>query len=424
MLLRFAVRNYLSMAEDQEISLVASTLSGPTDSLITIEGAGLQVLPAAVIYGANASGKTNFVKALAWMRSAILYSHRRGDPSGGIPRKAFALDQEILRSPTAVEADFVVEGVRYTYGYECDSKQFRLEWLYSFPEGKRRRLFERTGNQVEFGSHLKGSKKALVEFMRPNSLFLSTATQNDHEQLTAIVSFFRNVSYNSTVSVSEYAIAGSMKKSSIDERTIKFLSNIGTGVQNYRVRDVKVPDEIKLFSQEISSLAKKHMGDLDFEIEDVEPRVKVELLHKTRDGKECYLSLDRESSGTRRLLLMMNAVFQALDNGTLIIIDELDASLHTQIAEAIVAMFCDPMANKLGAQLIATTHDTNILNSHHLRRDQIWFSEKDLDGKSSIFSLAEIKSRPTDDFERGYLEGRYGAIPFAGNARRLFGVAE
>lgn len=423
MLLRFSAKNYLSIADTEEISLVASNLKGPECSLVPIPGTDFSALPSAIIYGANASGKTNFLKAFSFLRSAILQSHTRGNPEGGVPRMPFRLDSARAGETSSFEAEFVVEDVRLQYGFECDDDAFTAEWLYAYPEGKRRRLFERTGNEVEFGSHFKGPKKILVDLMRPNSLFISTATQNDHEELSKIVAFFRRTRFSMNVAVAKELINNTFKKNQVDPRTIEFLKSIGTGITGFRQMDIEIPETVRMMSKEFVALARKHMGDaaiIEDEQSDRLRDVSIEFSHAGASGEPCYFGLERESSGTRRLVLMMNTVFKALDEGNLVVIDELDASLHTYAAAQILELFENPKINRNGAQLIATTHDTNLLSLSRLRRDQIWFCEKDEVGASHLFPLSDIKSRPTDNFEQGYLEGRYGAIPYSGDLVALF----
>lgn len=423
MLLRFSAKNYLSVSGTDEISLVASSLKGPECSLAPIPGTDLSALPSAIIYGANASGKTNFLKAFSFLRSAILQSHTRGNPEGGVPRIPFKLDPARARETSALEAEFIVDGVRLQYGFECDDNAFIAEWLYAYPEGKRRRMFERTGNEVEFGSHFKGPKKILVDLMRANSLFISTATQNDHEELSKIVAFFRRTRFSMNVAVAKELINNTFKKDQVDPRTIEFLKSIGTGIIGFRQMDIEIPDSVRMITKEFVSIARKHMGETATIEDDNSDRLRdvaIEFSHAGVSGEPCYFGLERESSGTRRLVLMMNTVFKALDEGTLVVIDELDASLHTFAAAQILELFENPKINQNGAQLIATTHDTNLLSLSTLRRDQIWFCEKDETGASHLFPLSDIKSRPTDNFEQGYLEGRYGAIPYSGDLVALF----
>lgn len=416
MLLRFEAGNVLSIAQIQELSFVASKLKGDEAGLLDIPGtAGFRAVPALLIYGANASGKSNFVQALTFMRSAILSSHSQGNPRGGVPRTHFALDEDSETQPSHFEAEFVVGGSRYIFGFTCDSQNFLTEWLYSFPEGKRRKLYERQGKNVEFGSTMVGPKKQLVDFMRGNSLYISTATQNDHEELSKLVEFFRNIQYSGNLSVSPSTITNTYKEGQIDPRTIAFLQSTGTGIVGLEQHEKEVSEQDKALKAEIFAVARKHLGDeMSPDTEPPGKDVEIQLLHQG-STKHHALPLRRESAGTRRLLLLMSKVFRALDDGTLIVIDELDASLHTLVAEQIVQLFSNPKYNPNGAQLLATTHDTNILACTHLRRDQIWFCEKDDVGISRIFSLADFRLRQTDRFEKGYLEGRFGAIPFAGD---------
>jgi AAA domain, putative AbiEii toxin, Type IV TA system len=215
-LLRFDAGNAFSIAEIQELSLVASSLKGNEKGLLPIPGmAGLRAVPVALIYGANASGKTNFARAFNFMRNAILSSHSQGNPQGGVPRVPFALDDESGTKPSHFEVEFVASGSRYIFGFTCDNQCFLTEWLYVFPEGKRRKLYERKGKHVDFGSTMLGAKKPLVEFMRPNSLFISTATQNHHEELSKLVKFFRQIQYSGAVAVTPTTITNTFKEGQV-----------------------------------------------------------------------------------------------------------------------------------------------------------------------------------------------------------------
>ncbi|OYU00700.1 MAG: hypothetical protein CFE36_14500 [Sphingomonadaceae bacterium PASS1] len=423
MLLRFTVANYLSILDSQELSLVASRLKAPEDAL-RFEVAGVSVLPSAVIYGPNASGKSNIIAALSFMRSAILHSHTRGNPEGGVPRRPFALDASATERPSILEADFLIDGIRYQFGFEANNERFTKEWLYSFPEGKRRKLYDRTDQNVSFGPSMRGPKRLLSELMRPNSLFLSTATQNDHEQLSEIRKFFSNIKIIRSISVGGHTINDALSNSEIDQRTIKFLGRVGTGITGYRKNSEEISDSTRAMMHDLTALIKRHVadnaGDVDIEIKNRgDKNVTVELAHQTEAGELCYLELDSESAGTRRLILLLNDVFQAIDSGDLVVIDEVDASLHTFASEAILALFDDHEINRNGAQLIATVHDTNLLTSTYLSRDQIWLTEKNDRGETEIFALAEIRSRPSDNFELGYLQGRYGGT-IAPPSRRSF----
>ncbi len=388
---------------------------------------GGKILPAAVIYGANASGKSNVISALTSMRQAVLYSHSRGEPKGGVPRTPFALDAKALSAPTTYMIDFVDDNVRYHYGFEFTDDEFSAEWLYSFPEGKKRKLFERTAaREISFGDSLKGRKKVIADLMRPNSLYLSTAAQNDHEQLSKLSSFFDSLRFNDSISVASGIVSMRFSKDDVDDRTIDFLNKIGTGVIDYRRTRKDHPKEfIDLQRYLITAFEKasEDIGVKGFPTDIEEESVSIELAHQDSSGEKVYFDLERESAGTRRLLILLASIFRVLERGSVFVIDELDASLHTQACEAILALFSNKATNPNGAQLIATTHDTNLMLSDMLRRDQIWFTEKDDLGATELYPLSDIKTRQSDNIERGYLQGRYGAIPYSGSIEELFLVA-
>jgi AAA15 family ATPase/GTPase len=415
MLLRFSVANHLSIREPQALSLVASSLKDIENGLIACAMVpGGRLLPAAVIYGANASGKSNFIDAIGFMRLAVLSSHSGGGPGTSVPRKPYALDPACEDAPSIFEVDFVVGGVRHRYGFEALDKEFRAEWLYAFPSNRRQMLFERgPRNDFKFGRTLKGRNRIIADLTRPNSLFISAAAQNDHEQLSKIVEFFQCLSSVTTIFVpAEVRLQGE----EVDDRVIRFLDQIGTGVITFRQLEDEVSEQVQSMTQEFNTVIRRYIKDVEgveLEIPMRAKRRRIELGHRGRDGKTIFFKLARESAGTRRLLPLLLRAFWALDKGAPLLIDELDASLHTHACEAVLALFCSGNTNPNGAQLIATTHDTNLLRSPLLRRDQVWFTEKDAEGATQLYPLTDIRTRTGDNLERGYLQGRYGAIPSA-----------
>ena len=420
MLLRFGIQNFRSIKDRQEISLIPSSLDDVETGLIKCSAApGGRVLPAAIIYGANAAGKSNLVSALEWMNFLILNSHSRGEPGGRVPRPFFRLDPESAKAPSGFDVDFVVEGVRYRYEVEASDEAFVGERLYAYPNEKQQMLFERENMNFIFGRGLRGQNKIISELTRPNSLFLSAAAQNSHEALSKISGFFRNLDVDAEISVSDFNVAKYLSKGNLDHRTVKFLSKINTGVVDYRMQKEEISKESQELMSGIQSLIKKMTNtDIDLTKSPTE-RTHLELAHRGVDGELKYFSLRRESDGTRRLLVLLEQIFPALDVGSVMVCDELNASLHTQAAEALIALFSSPSINPKGAQLIATTHDTNLLRSPFLRRDQVWFTEKDEEGATHLYPLTDIRTRKGDNIERGYLQGRYGAVPFSGSVSEL-----
>ena len=433
MLIHFSAENHLSIRDRQELSLAASALKDVETGIIACDAApNGQILPTAVIYGANASGKSNVVAAFSFVCQAVLSSHNRGEPGGEVPRVPFALDPKFSKRPSTFDVDFVVEGTRYHYGFQCSDKEFTEEWLLAFPSGRRRMLFERDGAEFNFGRGLRGRNKIIADLTRPNSLFLSAAAQNDHELLTSIADFFRSIKFDLTIDVPGVMASVHLKEGEIDKRVIEFLKRVGAGIVDYRRHEEKIPEEFQKFNRAIVSAVRSVVEDKDkdkelwdqiSEIEKDGKRVNIQLAHIGVDGMPIYFDLDRESAGTRRLLILLSEVFGALDDGTLLVVDELDASLHTLACEAVLSLFSSPSTNPKGAQLIATTHDTNLLSSSTLRRDQVWFTEQDADGATVVYPLSDIRSRKGDNIEKGYLQGRYGAIPFVGSAADFYKLA-
>lgn len=425
MLLRISVENHHSINSVQELSLVAAPLKGGDSALLTSSALQREkVLPAAIIYGPNASGKTNFINALSFMRSAVLSSQNRWEADSKIPYNPFALSEECAARHSRFEVDFISEGIRYIYGFSNNAEAFSEEWLFSFPEGRQRLLFERSLDQgFKFGSSLAGRKRLVEELVRDNSLFLSAAIQNNMTSLSPAFNFFRDLVLRNSISSPAQAIYSEFKGSEFDERVMKFLASIGTGIDGYRQLENDRPQEsmeqlTTMFSALIQKDKNKDKMMKDF-LEDMAKEFKIEFSHKSSDGKSVFLDVAKESTGTRRLIPLLVSAFDVIDKGSILVVDEFDASLHTQVCELIVALFNDRKINKNGAQLIATTHDTNLLCSTNLRRDQIWLVEKNEHGSSEIYSLAEVKTRETDNFERGYLQGRYGAMPFSGSIRQI-----
>ena len=410
MLLRFSVSNHLSIRDSQELSFVPSSLKDESAGLIDCPAAPSgSLLPAAVIYGPNASGKSNLIEAIHTMRWMVLTSQTKGEPGGGVPRHPFKLDPASSQMPSRFDIDFVVDGVRHHYGFKASSKAFEAEWLYAFPKSQRRILFEREGDTFNFGRGLKGQNNDIAGLTRPNSLFVSAAAQSSHEYLSRIFGFFRSMLGVRGVAVDSVMASHQLTKQEMDSRVIDFLKKMNTGVIDYRRKEIEFSEEFRAASQEIFAAVKRLGADVDVDLGD--KRVTIELAHLGQGGESVYLDLDRESAGTRRLLLVLDLAYKALDQGLSLCIDEFDASLHTQASEEVLKLFCSPETNPKGAQLIATTHDTNLLQSSVLRRDQVWFTKKNSEGATQLYPLTDIRTRKGDNIERGYLQGRYGAVP-------------
>lgn len=419
MILRFSVHNYLSFDVEQEISFIASKLSDRDDGLIDLEhvSSGLRGLPVAAVYGANASGKSNLLRALFKMRELVLFSHRSSGPGDGIKRKFYALRDNCESEETKFSIDFVVSNTRYHYGFSFDDKLYREEWLYFYPEGSRRLLFERiAGEPIKFGPSFKGEKKVFESLTRENSLFVSVAAQNNHDILGEVFKFFQDLVAELDVSGARGVQFIQRGRAEVDDRLLKFLALVGTGIVSYRKKKtVDSPESVRfrerfidLITEELDDNSK---GDLGGIFRSNWEKEELEFGHQGEGKNLIYFDVSEESSGTQKLIGVLSQIFSVLDRGGFISIDEIDVSVHSQVTEAIFALFLNKATNPNGAQLLATTHDTNLMNSKVLRRDEIWLVEKSRSGMSELFPLTDIRTRKQDNIEKGYLEGRYGAVP-------------
>ncbi len=401
MLLRFVVANHLSIRDRQELSLVASALSDTEDGLIhcAASPSGF-VLPAIVIYGANASGKSNIVDAMGAMRLMVLESQADKPAAGVAQRQHFRLDSASAASPSHFEMDFVLRGIRHHYGFEATDKEFVSEWLLDYPSGRRRMLFERDGGEFRFGRALKGRNRILADLTRENSLFLSAAAQHGHEKLTSVFSYFLKMNGVLGRTISGSLASAALADDELDQRVLDFLGEADTGVVDYRRVVEELTESDRELMHKLSALGVRTPP---------ERQSRIQLAHRGSE-KDVYFELERESAGTRRLLLILTRLFKSLDSGSPLVVDELDLSLHTAGSRALLSLFCSPSTNPSGAQLIATVHDTNLLDAPMLRRDQVWFAEKE-DGATRTYPLTDIRTRKGDNLERGYLQHRYGATP-------------
>lgn len=426
MLIRFSVANWRSIRETQEVSFVASNLTDEGADLIHTEAIGETILPTIAVYGANASGKSNLIEALRTLRTLVIHSHRKSGPGEPLPIQSFTLDQKHVSLPTIFELDFILSDVRYQFRLTATTEKVIEESLHAFPSKRAQLWYSRAESNFEFGRSLKGKNVNIQELTRPNSLFLSAAATSNHEQLTLMFNFFRDsVSvYEDLPSFATSTYARYVDDADKKARVLSVLRNADIGIEDISAKEAAEPDEKqKAFQIDLEAVIKKYVGG-DEEV-DLSGRSRRELLftHRGSDGTGT-LGLNAESRGTRQLLNLLPPVFDVLETGGTLIIDELDTSLHPLLAKEVIRLFQKSTSNRLGAQLLFTTHDASLLTRDLLRRDQIWFTEKDHCGASSVYALSDIKTRNTDNIQKGYLEGRYGAIPYLGELRQIFAGEE
>lgn len=413
MLVEFRVANFRSLRDEQRLSLVASRDKTLQDTHVVRTGlqAAPGVLRSAVIYGANASGKSNLVKALQYMRGVVAESAIVIQPGQTFAVQPFRLDARSASEPTSFEVTFILGGVRYQYGFSMTSQRIVSEHLLVYKAFKPQRWYERhydaqAGKDVyEFGAGLKGSKSLWVKATRPNALFLSMAVQLNSDALRPVFDWFVQglVIFNEQEKLSPDFSIQMLQQADGRRQICDFLSAADISISDIEVVTRKVPGQ----AVHLDLVA----GKTEVRSEEIEER-QLRFSHVTGQGQAVFDLLD-ESHGTRNLLFLAGPVLDILRKGLTLVIDELDTSLHTLLVRELVRLFHRPEINIGGAQLIFTTHDTSLLDASDLfRRDQVWFVEKDHDQTSELVSLSEFSPRKNEALERGYLMGRYGGIPF------------
>lgn len=413
MLVEFRVKNFRSLRDEQVLSLVASTDKTLLDTHAL--GTGLKAAPhllkSAVVYGANASGKSNLVKALQYMRGVVLESAAL-QPGQAFERlQPFRLDAASGSQPTEFEVTFILDAVRYQYGFAMTAQRIVSEHLLVYKAFKPQRWFERrfdaeSGKDVyDFGPGLKGAKNLWEGATRPNALFLSVAVQLNSDALRPVFDWFANrlVIFNEQSPLSPQFSVQMLKQEAQRKAICDFL----------RAADISIADIEVATRQVMLHGIRFDLATGKREDEAGEHAVdEVKFHHMTEHGKAVF-DLTDESSGTRNLLFLTRPILDILNKGLTLVVDELDTSLHTLLVQALVRLFHRPEVNTGGAQLIFTTHDTSLLDAYGLfRRDQVWFVEKKPDQSSALYPLIDFSPRKNEALERGYLQGRYGALPF------------
>lgn len=424
MIVEFTVGNFLSFKENRTLSLEATNITEHKESVF--KKGNYSLLKSSVLYGANSSGKSNLIKAMSTMRMIVLTSIEKTSASKFeiIP---FLLNTETEKKPSFFEVVFLIGEIRYRYGFEIDSKLIHGEWLFKLESRKELPLFIREKDGIGVSNNFKEGK-GLESKTRDNALFLSVTDQFNGEIAGEIIKWFNNWVTISGLSHDNYrGITFSLldKKKSKD-KLLDFFKNLDLGFEQIKFRKEKFQES--LLPNDIPS---EILNDI---INDLQGKTiaRIDTVHKKYDGDGNQVGLidftlrEQESSGTNKLIDISGPIFDILLKGGVLVIDELDAKFHPLMTAAITNLFNSPEYNTENAQLIFATHDTNLLSYGKFRRDQIYFLEKDRFEASDLYSLIEYKEdgsktkiRKDRSFEKDYINGRYGAIPFIGNFEEL-----
>jgi predicted ATPase len=397
MLLRFRVANVRSLRDEQELSFVAPEESeaecAAAGETVLSDGRRLPVHTVLGVFGANASGKSNVVAALKNMRHVVLRSYADWTSYDGIPRDEFALDPKAASETSFYEADIVLEdGVRWTYGFELGPRRVEAEWLYAYPKGRRQVWYERDAtrdNPFDFPGDRLHDRARLARTMAPDALLLTRAGSGGHEQLTPVFDWFRDNLWDVTPET---------------ERLER---------EAYTAQRLLRSEDFRRRAEELLRVA--DLGITGVEVEQTSSgRPLVRLEHSGSDAKT-LMDWASESWGTRSWFALIGPLLLALDTGAVLLVDELDSSLHPRFAAEVVRLFQSPRVNRKGAQLVFTGHDPSLLRApgggRLLQPGQIWLTEKDERGATTLSSVVDWEPTEEEDLMTSYLAGSFGAVP-------------
>lgn len=425
MLLEFSVGNFLSFKEVKTLSLIAASISDYKESNI-INTTRHSLIKGAVIYGANASGKSNLIRAMSTMKRIIMSFNQSSTKAlNVIP---FLLNTDTEKKASHFEALFQIGSVRYRYGFKVTNKEITEEWLFEAKKNAEKLLFIRQGDGIDVSTSYKEGEN-LEEKTRNNALFLAVVDQFNGPIAKRIMKWFNNFITISGLSHEDYEMV-TFKMLGHPETAkplIEFYEKLDFGFDSLKINKKEFdPKEIPEDTPEalVKLLVKDLEGAFKFNIKTIHK--KFDKNNKFVENREFDMR-SQESAGTNKIFNISGPIFDVLQEGGVLVIDELDASLHPLLTLAITKLFNSESENPNNAQLIFTTHDTNLFSYGKYRRDQIYFIEKDEYGASDLYSLVEYKEedgkkvRNDRSFESDYIQGRYGAIPYIGNLSKLIG---
>jgi len=430
MIIEFRVQNYRSFRSEQTLNFVASNYDKSLpENVITPELPGLpdlKLVKAMALYGSNAGGKTNVLLALNLLRWLVVESASGQKPDATLPVEPFALDNESSEQPTILHLTFVVEKVRYELAVAVTKERVVQERLVAYPGVHAQIWYDRIWDEEtkSYGWSKDASRDferdpGIVEKTRANALFLSTAAQWNNTQVAPIYDWFSdkllflNLGPGGTL-MHEYALTAQMASGSDHRRKLvtDLMRSADFGVTNVSARE-GIPAEGQTNAlNALKSIARAGGVSSAFIPEKV---WRVTLQHEGKDGAHFPIEWNNESAGTSRFFTVLGPWLSVVERNQVLCVDELDTSLHPSLVMELLLLFFKHLDGKNAAQLIFTTHNPLLLDMTLLRRDQFWFADKTQEGESFLYPLTDYKPRADESLVRGYLSGRYGAVPFIAN---------
>lgn len=403
MILEFTCSNYKSIMKKAKLSMMSTKSKEHNSSLLYYNDKG--VLPIVALYGANGAGKTNLLNAIGYLHFMISNSNNF-NPGNKIP---FFPHKSSANIPSEFSIQISINGIRYAYGFSNNSEEIQTEYLYHFKNNRAAKIFDREGEQYSFGKDYSKDLNDIRDRMsKKNKLFLSLAANwINNKDIISVFNYLSNYILINTISNNEEwkntSILTLKESTEYKDAFITLLQVLDVGITDIDV-DVK---EINVNYEDLPQGMPEELKMLISKSDNVSIDVKVSY-----DGLE--INLNEESRGINKLFEIGIPILDTLRNGKVLVYDELESSIHPILVKVIVDMFKNKKLNSKNAQLIFSTHDSNILDLDLLRRDQIWFAEKlKTDNLTHIYSLVELKNiRNDENIENGYIRGKYGSIPF------------
>lgn len=427
MILRFSFENFRSFRDLTQVSFVASRQKDEPSYRIPAAGTRHGVLPVLALFGANASGKSNILKAYEAFAGLIANSFANLKPKQPIPWTPWRLDRGEQANATRMEADFLVDGVRHNYGFRYSERGFQEEWLYQWPAGRRRLVFHRDHSEKQVWK-LHDDERSGWTFAttrtRDNALFLSTALQFDHPLLARVAAVLtgalRGVDPAPPSHTPRFAEGSPLLEPGVLAAIQGVVQHSDLGICRLEPRPV---EGVRLDLEPLQDVLKPEaLEKLAQQMQSERRQFEIWMGHgEARDP--WYLPPADESHGTRSLLQRLEQVVFHLRFGGLMLIDEFDAGLHPDLTAALVALYTTAETNPRGAQLVIATHDRGLMSA--LRRDEVYLVDKSPSGESTVRSAADFDGlRGRDDVRRVYEEGRLGGVPVLGDFAALLRVPE
>ena len=385
MLIQFTIENYRSIRGSVMVSFAASKDKSLEEYLLHPD-MKKALLPAIAIYGANAAGKSNVLHAMRIMREMVVGEAAKASKGQKLPWEPFGGNTE----PTSLGITFIYQGVRYAYGFSFDEKKIYTEYLYHWPNGREALIFSRENGVYEFRENV-NEQITLSNRTPDNKLYMVSSndwnlpqTENAYKWFLEKVTFLMEEEPATSETVAQI-VSGDDKKA----RILKELMLADLGISDVSIENI---------SGKAPVITTTHR-----------------IIHEDESVEYFQLLMNQESAGTQHFFARIGGWLQALENGALLVVDEIEDSLHPLLTKRLIEMVQDRNVNTKGAQLLFTTHDAMLLNLNFFRRDQIWFAEKDdKTCATELYSLASFSPRKGENVRKGYLQGRFGAIPFIG----------